>query len=126
MTRQWHIDLPDQEILSPNDRSHWSKRAACAKSWRLATYAVCGRVFADLVGDLDRVAVTLTHWPADKRRRDPDRNSLVLKWCLDGLVDAGVIEDDDSTHVVSTTCRMEPTKGDKQRHWRLTIEEVGT
>ena len=116
----WTLDLPDQEITTPNSRVHWSRTARCAKAWREAT---CWLARDAKIPTLDRIAVTLTHWPADRRKRDHDRLVLVAKWCVDGLVDAGVIADDDTEHLAaSPTCRIEPTRGDKRRHWALTVE----
>ena len=121
MTRAWQIDLPDAEMISPNSRSHWTKRAKCAEQWRTATRLIA---ISTGIPTLERVTVALDHWPKDKRRRDPDRNSLVLKWCLDGIVDAGVIADDDSTHVAEVALRMHPPRKDRVPTWLLTIQEA--
>lgn len=121
MTRCWQLELPDSPIITPNSRAHWSKRAHCAAIWRNATSVLACKT---QVPELDRVAVVLEHWPRDRRRRDPDRNSLVAKWCLDGLVDAGVIADDDHTHVAEVALRMHDPLDDRRPVWLLTIREA--
>lgn len=119
--RSWVLDLPDSPILTPNDRAHWSRRSECALVWRTAARLLAREA---RIPHLERVAVRLEHWPKDRRRKDPDRNSLVAKWCLDGIVDAGVIDDDDAIHVTEVALRMHPPRDDRKPLWLLTIEEV--
>lgn len=121
MTRAWGIELPDSPMISPNSRAHWSKRAECAQVWRTAARLLAKQA---QIPTLERVAVALDHWPKDRRRRDPDRNSLVLKWCLDGIVDAGVIADDDSSHVAEVALRVHPPRADRKPVWLLTVSEA--
>ena len=121
MTRSWGIDLPDSPIITPNGREHWSRRSECAQVWRSAARLLAKQAH---IPSLERVAVALDHWPKDRRRRDPDRNSLVLKWCLDGIVDAGIIPDDDAAHVAEVALRMHPPREDRRAVWLLTVTEV--
>lgn len=121
MTRAYGLDLPDSPLISPNDRAHWSKRAECAQVWRTASRLLAKQA---RIPRMDRISVSLDHWPKTKRRQDTDRISLVAKWCVDGIVDAGVVDDDDSTHVPEVVLRMHPPRADKQRTWLLTITEL--
>lgn len=73
------IELPDSPIITPNDRSHWTERAECARVWRHAA-AVLARKEGT---PLDRAKIALDYWPPDRRRRDTDRNQLVVKWCIE-------------------------------------------
>lgn len=120
MTRAWQLELPDSPTLSPNSRVHWSRRAEAAATWRHAS-AMLARQMRVL--RLDRVVVTMEHGPRDRRRRDADSLSLVGKWCVDGLVDAGVLDDDDSAHVSEVRLRMHPPRDDRQPIWLLTVQE---
>lgn len=101
MTGQcWLIDLPyTAPPLTANQRLHWAPKAELVKQIRgdVATLARSKR----LPLGLDRIEVTL-HWQApDRRRRDSDNLYPTLKACIDGLRDAGVVVDDDSTRVTS-------------------------
>ena len=58
-------------------------------------------------------ALTFT-WFERSRRRDPDNFSAAKKFCLDGLVKAGVLPDDGWDEIVSFTDR-----------WRLAPEAPG-
>jgi hypothetical protein len=47
----------------------------------------------------DRVRVELRYTPRTRRTRDADNLVALLKPLVDGLVDAGVVADDDDEHV---------------------------
>lgn len=118
-TRRWQLELPDAPILTPNSRAHWRRRQERAQVWR-------GNA-ADLAAHLevprfDRIRVTLDHWRKDRRRCDPDRNALVVKWCIDGLVDAGVVDDDNYVHVEAVVLRMHAPLEHRRPVWLLTVE----
>ena len=117
----WTVELPDQPYVAPNDRGHWSKRHEAAKAWRHAA-AMCARQAK--VPALERVDVTLVVTPPDRRRRDPDRFSLVLKHATDGLVDAGVIRVDDSRHVARSAVEMRPPDGSRLWRWLLVVDDA--
>lgn len=51
------------------------------------------------IGAHKRVRVTLVYTPATRRTRDSDNLVGTMKPCVDGLVDAGVVADDDDGHV---------------------------
>lgn len=115
------IDLPDSPYLTPNSRAHWTKRASCARVWREKTawLAVHHKIPA-----LGHALVALEMHPKDRRRRDADNLvSGVLKHCLDGLVDAGVIPDDTPEHVTSSMPTIVHPGPSRDRHrWVLVIE----
>ena len=48
-----------------------------------------------------RVSVSATFYHKDKRRRDDVNSLAMLKAAYDGIVDAGVIADDDSEHLTT-------------------------
>lgn len=96
----WLIDLPyTRPPLSGNQRMHWAPKAKIVRQLRSDVATLC-RVKHLPVG-LGRIEVTL-HWQApDRRRRDSDNLYPTLKACIDGIRDARVVEDDDSTRVTS-------------------------
>lgn len=75
--------------LTANQRMHWRKKAAITKDVRTAA-----RLAAHRIPDLGRCEVTLTWFVKDRRRRDADNLISTLKPLCDGLVDAGVVQDD--------------------------------
>ena len=109
MSRTWILELPyTKPPLSLNDRMHWAKRAKLARDLRgwTALAAVAKRV-----PHLDHVAVELHYHPRDRRRRDADNLYATVKPCVDGLRDAGVIDDDDTTRVTHLQPVIEPATG---------------
>lgn len=71
------------------------------------------------------VTVTLHYRVLNYRRVDPDGLAPTLKLCLDALVDAGVLADDDWQHVRATTCRIHPPTAAGPAMW-LTITDDTT
>jgi hypothetical protein len=89
---QWVIELPFVTALSLNDRDIWQVKAAKVKPWRTASHLLAKQA---KIPACRRIHVELNYVPSTVRRRDPDNLVAVLKPCIDGLVDAGVVPDDD-------------------------------
>ena len=53
----------------------------------------------------EAVSLDIT-WIETKRKRDPDNVFAAVKFILDGIVAAGIIDDDDRNHVASITNRI--------------------
>jgi crossover junction endodeoxyribonuclease RusA len=124
----WTIRLPwTKPPLSLNDRSHWRLKAKRTAAVRAETAALArleltaDRVLTgvDLTPPID---VTLTYYPRDKRRRDADNLVATLKACCDGLVDAGVVLDDDPTFMVKHMPIIAAPDGDPRLE--LTVREI--
>jgi crossover junction endodeoxyribonuclease RusA len=117
--REWLIPLPiEAPPLRDNQRLHWADKAR--KTRQLRSYA---RLLANShkVPPLDRARIVL-HWqPAVRRTRDQFSIAPTLKPLVDGLVDAGVLCDDDSEHA-DLSCRIEPV-AKKAALW-LVITEI--
>lgn len=95
MNRSIHIILPMPEsCLWPNRISHWSKKALAKKKQRQAAGMIA---LPHRPRTRDPIATGTIefrfHWP-DKRRRDMDNALAAMKSAIDGLKDAGIIEDD--------------------------------
>ena len=111
--------LPDRD-LSPNARMHHmqlyrAKRQA--KDEAMALVLEQGRPGTPY----EAAHITITWVAKDKRRRDPDNLFASMKPYIDGLVEAGLIEDDSAMHV-SYTLKYE--RGDAD-NTILGIEEIG-
>ena len=106
--------------ISANSRfSHWSVKAKLVKDVRLASKLLAARI-----PHMGRVRVDLLWVVADRRARDGGENlAPTLKPMIDGLVDAGVVDDDDQAHVTRGTSLVEYRKG-ATPHMVLTVREV--
>lgn len=100
-------NFPQPELaraLSPNGRSHWADRAAAV---RLVHLAVRVALLLDPVQPIrGPVRIVATYAVPDRRRRDLDNFSAVLKPVLDALVRANVIEEDNVRIVQSLDVRI--------------------
>ena len=100
--------LPDKR-LSPNARLHHmelykAKRDAKEEAmWLVLEQGRPQRA-------IEKAHITITWVAKDKRRRDADNLFAALKATIDGLVEVGLLVDDDAMHV-SYTLRYE--RGDK-------------
>lgn len=84
--------------LTMNDRKHWREKAKLTRLMR-QTASWQARA-ARLPADLPHVTVALTWVVSDRRRRDGGENlAPTYKALLDGLVDYGLVADDDPAHV---------------------------
>lgn len=88
---------------SANSRPHWRRRAELTRQWRNAAHA---RATAAGIPPLRRAHVFVEWLPPDLRRRDPANIAPAAKACVDGLVDAGVLPDDDATHLTGPDLRL--------------------
>lgn len=91
--------------LTENQRLHWAERNQRIRGWRFATYVAARKA---KLPRLDRARIECELLFTDVRRRDPGNWSPTAKACVDGLVDAGVFDDDDYTRVVGPDMRIGP------------------
>ena len=97
----YEIDVPlwkGKPPLTMNQRLHWRQRA---ERTRVTRHAVGIRAVALHLAPADHVSVQLHYASGDNRRRDTDNLVATLKPCVDGLVDAGLVVDDDPAHVTT-------------------------
>ena len=95
------VTLPwPHKDLSPNARKHWAALSVAKKKAReTAHYATLeaagsrmGEFRASLAGE-GRIALTVTFYPPDKRRRDDDNMVAAFKASRDGIADALQVDD---------------------------------
>lgn len=92
-------------LLTLNRRGHWAKDDNLRAAWR-AKGERLGRGIAMRYGPMEapvRVVVWL-YWP-DRRRRDTGNYALTGKAIVDGLVDGGLIPDDNDARVLGPDMR---------------------
>lgn len=92
--------IPDSLWLSANDRRHWADRAKRTKGIRFMAYATAR---SELLADLGTSHVAAFIGYPRNGKADPANAAPTVKALIDGLVDAGVWPDDDSTHVIGPT-----------------------
>lgn len=98
MGRRWQVELPFTRPLSLNHRTHYMVRAKATAEVRSAAAELI-----ELAGvpTLTHLTACVVYSPRDSRRRDPINLIPTLKACEDGLVDAGVVPDDNPLYVQS-------------------------
>lgn len=126
MTESFTISLPlPGGLLSPNYKpasmgSRMAQAAASKKYRRLSREAV-EEVKLDSI-PWGKCTVKADFFHSVNRRRDPDNAEGSLKAAYDGMVDAGVVPDDDWEHME----REKPTFGFDLHHPRveITVERI--
>lgn len=101
---RWRISLPDDRPpLNLNQRQHWAAKGTTTRRLR----ALAARQ-AKLQGipHLDHLHTRLVWIPPDRRRRDEDNIVATAKPLWDGLVDAGVVDDDTSVYMTKYMPRI--------------------
>ncbi len=103
---EWKLVLPyHRPPLNLNDRMHWAPQRRTARELR---QAVCVLARSYRIPPCGRVAVQLHYRQKTRRRIDGDNLVATVKPCVDGLRDAGVIVDDDTTRVVHLSPVVHP------------------
>nr|DAI86618.1 MAG TPA: Endodeoxyribonuclease RusA [Caudoviricetes sp.] len=101
---QWDLKLPwAKPPLSLNDREHWAPRAKKQKAVREASALLARQAGIPRLGT---AKVRLVWLVSDRRRRDRENITATLKPAIDGLVDAGVVEDDCWWIVTESSCAI--------------------
>ncbi len=83
------------EVISVS-KTHWSHYAKMKKQ---LTTSVALQARAAKLKPVTKPVRVSCHWYEKSRRRDVDNISHGCKYLLDGLVEAGVLEDDSQRHV---------------------------
>ena len=117
MTRHFTITLPPGlKLLNANQRVYHRVRAELTQAIRGAAMAQCSEepgMRAALVSAGDTPVMQHAYilgvlHPGSRRRLDPANFYPSFKAAVDGLVDAGVLEDDDHTRVIGPDMRIGP------------------
>ena len=112
--------------LSPNSRSHYMKKAQAVKAYR----ELCGwearlqhpvplHLGSTMFNSL--VLATTTFHVKDKIRRDFRNLDAALKPLWDGIVDAGILQDDSSEHLRHAESKLVVGK---EKYIEVTLTEV--
>jgi hypothetical protein len=118
---QFTIPAPCEFLNANRDGGHWASKAKKVRAWRRA-----GRIaatYAQLPVGLGRVQVDCYVVKPIQNRYDPANWSGTAKACLDGLVDYGMVEDD-NRHFVAGPFMHEGGKGDDALIVRVTVLDM--
>lgn len=93
-------------MISANQRIHWSKRYETQRMWTGLAVVMFRSAGRSLTFERAHIDVTFHH--PDRRRRDSHNLvPLVVKPIVDGIVDSGLMVDDDDAHLVGPDVRAE-------------------
>lgn len=119
-TTLW-IDLPKRLWWTTNDgrRMHWG--AISSRTKEIREYVA---TLSERIPRMEQARIVVTAAYPTAGRQDPaNLSGTVSKAAIDGLVDAGVLPDDDSKHLVEVAFRRDPEK--TRRGWyQLKIEVI--
>ncbi|WP_435110120.1 hypothetical protein [Nocardiopsis synnemataformans] len=96
------VALPHMPYLNSNQRLHWATKARKTKAIR-DTAAWATRALRQ--APMAAVEITAIVHPKTNRRFDPHNLQPTVKAAIDGIVDAQLIADDDSSRLVSVAFR---------------------
>ncbi|MFF0481942.1 hypothetical protein [Streptomyces sp. NPDC004435] len=120
--RSWTLLMPYGELLTSNQRLH--HMAACRAQRRLRQEAA-ETARARGLPKLERAAIFYVLHPRPiKRNRDPGNWSVSAKAYVDGLVDAGLLPDDNSTHLAGPYPEIGPPVPSGGARMSLVIVEL--
>lgn len=122
MTTELTFTIPKSWWISANDRAHWAVKARATRHLRELAAVTARQV--EPVGVV-HVAAFIGYLRNGKA--DPSNAAPTIKALLDGMTDAGVWPDDDSTHVIGPTYLRDPkspTAGHYTVRLVLTSQEV--
>jgi len=119
--------IPADWWLSANQRMHWAPKSKRTSWLRDLAFAECdfSRHRLQSPRTSDHVAAFIGYLRNGKA--DPANAAPTVKALIDGMVDAGVWADDDSTHVIGPTYLRDPkspTPGHYTVRLVLTPQEV--
>jgi len=103
VTRRWTLRYEERPWTMNTARgrtSHWAQEAARTRQWRAAFGLLA---FGEGVPPLERVHIICHHECKTARLADCGAVAPACKAAVDGLVDAGILPDDDPRHVLSLT-----------------------
>lgn len=119
----WSFDLSLQQPLSMNDSDHHMERASKVKQLRDEA-----QIMAKVVGiprkEMRKIRVTLTYVPPNKIRRDADNLVPTLKAICDGLVDAGIVQDDTPAEMEKLMPVIAKPAKNVKRRFTVTVEQL--
>lgn len=95
----WY-EVPPWNMNQERSQKHWTQRAKRTKEWREAFYVLAKQA---RIPHLDRIRVVAVQHRKNRRKIDVGACFPAVKAAIDGITDAGVLDDDDSRHLIELT-----------------------
>lgn len=113
MNAPWQFEMPiaapfRDTLLNANQRRHWRHRQRVTKDWRDAAGWLAK---AAGVPRLQRAHIVVEFSFGDQRRRDVANYQPTVKAIVDGLIDVGLLPDDNDRHLVGPDLRRVERSG---------------
>lgn len=117
----WTLDFPaPAPWMNSNQRRDRRGQTATRQAWREAAHIWA--IKAKLPKGLDHIHITATPMLTDVRKRDVHNLMPTLKAVVDGLVDYGLIPDDDDAHLIGPDLRSSYGALGSKPYGRLVLE----
>ncbi|MEU0656057.1 hypothetical protein ABZ485_27965 [Streptomyces albogriseolus] len=120
----WRISLPVKtKLINANQNLHFRRKAELVKVIRNAAWTMARH---SNIPALQRAHIYFViHPDTSIKRRDPGNWAPSAKAAVDGLVDAGVLPDDDSTRLIGPDPRIgHPVKGTQLVLWITDLDQI--
>lgn len=120
------FSIATSDVISANGREHHMTKARKTRTVRLMAMLEATKLtFQRPTPLIDKAHVTVSiGWQPLKRKRDADNLAPTVKAAIDGMVDAGIFEDDNDEHRLSTKYTTYP-RSEAGRVWlRFEFSEV--
>ncbi len=101
--RTWTLPPMTGTRMTSNDRHHWAKRANITAEWRTMAYQHTRSQRVPLLG---RARIVVYWLPQNAHGRDAANLYPLAKAAVDGIVDAGALTDDDTSHLEGPDMRL--------------------
>ncbi|MFF8544767.1 hypothetical protein ACF060_31275 [Streptomyces werraensis] len=127
--QSWRLALPEGlKLLNENQtrRMHWHAKSDIAAAIRAAATYAARQALRDGMPPMQRAHIFYVIHPGPRvTRRDPANWAQSAKAAIDGLVDAGVLPDDDSTRCLGGDPRIgTPIKGSQLVLWITDLDQI--
>ena len=118
------VDVPANLWVTSNSRLHWRVKARRVRALRRLAHML---VKTRRIPPMGRAHLTVHVHPRRGGRFDPGNTSPAVKALVDGCVDAGLLPDDDPTHLIGPDYRAGEPIPSLPKQWHrlvLTFEEI--
>ena len=105
------IEVPRALLINANDRIHWREKARRTAVLRTIAYHATNRQTCNGTTHTRCTLTVTVTYPPLARRRDASNLAPTVKGLLDGIVDAGLLPDDNDRVIVATTYQASADKG---------------